>query len=266
MLNKEAQQHLIRHRLLDPSADGKWGQQSTQALKTFQDLLGVPSTGKLDGGTATALAQKEIIPLALTNDFASNIIRYLLATDCWVPVGPNAFTIVYLEGVEADGRINSDAPNEWNDRRIVIEIPVGFPQIRGDWAATSEPGSYYTHNRMNPAGAARIKFGQYKAWIMGYHGFNPYEALEQVSSIPVFRDDNEDYIRPGDRITHGVIGANQHHGYNAALVDGNSAGCLVGQSIEGHEEFIKILKSDRRYQASKDYVFYTAVIPGNELT
>jgi hypothetical protein len=265
MLNKEAQSHLIRHRLLDPPADGEWGALSFRALQTFQKLAGLEPYGKLDEPTKQALQQKEIIPLRLENDFASNIIRYMLANDYWVPVGPDAFTIVYVEGIDRDGTPNNDAQNLWNDRRIVIEIPKGKPTIVGNWAATSEPGNYYTHNRMNPKGVARIKFGQYRAWAVGLHGSNPYEALEQCREILVYRDDNEDYVRIGDKVHNDASAVNQHHGYDAASVDANSAGCMVGQSIAGHWDFMDLIKSDRRYTANNNYVFYTAIIPGNEL-
>ena len=44
-----------------------------------------------------------------------------------------------------------------------------------------------------------------------------------------------------------------------------SAGCLVGRTKEGHKEFMAIIKQDRRYVANNDYVFYTTIIPGDDL-
>jgi hypothetical protein len=49
------------------------------------------------------------------------------------------------------------------------------------------------------------------------------------------------------------------------FVNRASAGCLVGKSIDGHKEFMRWLKSDRRYKASNAYIFCTAVIPGDKL-
>jgi hypothetical protein len=267
MKNAEIQSLLIHHRLLDPPADGQWGGQSRAALAMFQQLAGLGQTGNPDDGTLALLkAIPEILPIKLGNDLASRIIKYCLEAGFWVPVGPAAYTICYVEGMDENGQVNSDEPDEWNDRRIVIEIPDGTPKIVGNWRATSEPGSYYTHNRMNAAGVARIKFGQYKAWVMGWHGSHPYEALEQLAPITVYRDDNEDYCRTGDSEEEGLFGVNQHHGYDCPTVDNNSAGCLVGQSIAGHEDFIDLLKGDRRYKANANYLFYTAVIAGDRLT
>ena len=52
---------------------------------------------------------------------------------------------------------------------------IGFegdkPVILGKWLATTEPGAYYTEHPVNPAGAARIEFGQYQAWRVGMHRY-----------------------------------------------------------------------------------------------
>lgn len=39
----------------------------------------------------------------------------------------------------------------------------------------------------------------------------------------------------------------------------------MGRRIEGHKEFMAIIKQDRRYVANNDYVFYTTIIPGDDL-
>jgi len=44
-----------------------------------------------------------------------------------------------------------------------------------------------------------------------------------------------------------------------------SAGCLVGQSVSGHQEFMAYLKSDRRYKINNAYRFCTTIIPGDKL-
>ena len=75
--------------------------------------------------------------------------------------GANQYNIVYVEGMNSDGSLNQDIPNQFNDLRLVIEILEGKPKIvGGPWEATSEPGKKYTVNPLNKKGAARIKFGQ----------------------------------------------------------------------------------------------------------
>lgn len=120
---------------------------------------------------------------------------------------------------------------------------------------------------MNRQGAARIAFGQYRAWRMGMHGSGKtrHEALVQVNPITVCRDLNKDAIRTGDKLDTGLFGINQHHGGDSLSIGRWSAGCLVGQSIRGHREFIGILKQDARYLSNPQYTFTTTVIPGDKL-
>jgi hypothetical protein len=121
---------------------------------------------------------------------------------------------------------------------------------------------------MNRAGAARIAFGQYKAWKVGTHGNSqPHEALVQVSPVLVHRDLNKDFIRTRDRVFEGLFGINQHHGYDLLLtnIGQASAGCLVGRTRKGHREFMSLVKSDRRYQKNRNYTFITTIIAGDDL-
>ncbi len=77
-----------------------------------------------------------------------------------IATGNKEYNIVYVEGMNANGKLNTDPPNHFNDRRMVIEVINGSPRIIANWEATTEPGYYYTYNPMNDKGAARIAFGQ----------------------------------------------------------------------------------------------------------
>ncbi|RCJ23995.1 peptidoglycan-binding protein [Nostoc sp. ATCC 43529] len=272
-LTRQIQILLIGLGLLDPPADDKFGPVSAAALKKFQELMKIGETDYLGAVTAKELIEtkpEELPkpPLKLGNDIASKIIKYMQAKNYQISTNPKEYNIVYLEGVNEDWTLNKDTPNQFNDRRIVIEIVDGVPKIVNHWQATTEPGSRYTYNPMNPGGAARIKFGQYKAWSVGIHGNSePHEALIQVAPITVHRDFNKDFQRVGDKLDTGLFLVNQHYGYDAPVNDikNASAGCLVGRRREGHREFMSIIKQDRRYVANKNYVFYTTVIPGDDL-
>lgn len=199
---------------------------------------------------------------------AAKIINYMHSKNYVVFSGAKNYNIVYVEGMNEDGTLNNDVPNQFNDRRIIIEVIDGVPKIVNHWQATTEPGDYYTYHPMNPQGAARIAFGQYRAWAVGIHGnAEPHEALIQVKPVTVCRDYNQDFKRTGDKLDTGFFGINQHWGYDAPLEDikNASAGCLVGRRREGHREFMKIVKSDRRYQVYRNYIFYTTVIAGDDL-
>jgi peptidoglycan hydrolase-like protein with peptidoglycan-binding domain len=220
-LAKHVQEVLIWLKLLSPPADGKFGPISAAALRQFQELMNTKEQGFLGTETAEKLIEThpDDIPrakLILGNDFASRIIKYMQAKGYQIFTGTREYNIVYVEGVELDGKLNRDQANYFNDRRLVVQILEGKPKIIGNWDGTTEPGYYYTYRPMNPKGAARIKFGQYKAWRVGIHGTSDrHEALVQVAPVTVHRDFNKDLIRTGDRLDTGYFGINQHWGYGA---------------------------------------------------
>lgn len=265
MNNKTAQEHLTRLRLLDPPADGQWGQQSVAALREFQHTNKLP-IGNLDEKTKLALPLAPTPEIRCLDDLPGKIIRYMLRMGYWVPIGERRYTIAYCEGMDVSGDLNADTPDEWNDARFIIEILGNVPRLIGAWSATTEPGFHYSYYPMNPAGAFRVKFGQYQAWTIGTHGNNdPHEALIQTQIIKGFRDANQDMMRTGDQQVEGLYGINQHWGYDLPKVDVASAGCLVGRTRRGHREFMDVIRRDKRYQINSGYTFYTAILPGDKL-
>ncbi|MFN6475345.1 peptidoglycan-binding domain-containing protein [Nostoc sp. DedQUE07] len=267
----QIQEQLINLGLLDAPADGRFGPISTATLQTFQKKLSPEEVGFLSSVTAQNLLEAKPedfrTPIKFGSDFASRILKYMQAKGYQVFSNNQEYNIVYIEGLNADGTLNNDAPNVFNDRRIVIEVVDGVPKIAGNWEATSEPGSYYTYHPINAGGAARIQFGQYKAWAVGIHGnAEPHEALVQVRDITVCRDFNKDGTRTGDKLDTGLFAVNQHWGYDYPANDINnaSAGCLVGRTRQGHREFMSLAKRDRRYKANNGYIFYATVIPGDD--
>lgn len=199
---------------------------------------------------------------------ADSVIRYMRSKNFVVFEGVNQYNIVYLEGVDIDGSLNSDVPNQFNDRRLVIQVLNRIPSVIGNWEATSEPGSHYTKSPMNRRGAARICFGQYKAWSVGQHGqADRHEALVQVSPLPVARDGNRDFARTDDYLDKGLFGINQHWGYDLPTnnIQKASAGCLVGRTRSGHREFMQLIKQDAKFRKFSGYVFTTTIIGGDDL-
>lgn len=266
---KELQTELIRLRLLDPPVDGIFGVQTKNALKHAQALLKLPVTGEITDKCLSLIQEsKELVPVKLTNSLASRIVKYFLQEGYHFCVIPDAYTIVYLEGCSWDGTPNDDKLDGWNDRRIILKFDDGHPVITGNFLASCEPGKYYTWHPLHPSGAARIEFGQYRAWRVGTHGWGtaePHEALVQVAPITVRRDKNKDGYRTGDAADTGLFGINQHHGYNLPSVGRASAGCLVGQMREGHAQFMRMVKSDARYKLNRGYTFFTTVIDSTKL-
>ena len=80
-------------------------------------------------------------------------------------------------------RSQANIPNEFDDLVGVVEGE------KVSWyTATTNPGTHWLKNLMNPKGTALLKPGQWvDSWKVGMHQ-GKYEALVQCKSIPVFRD------------------------------------------------------------------------------
>ena len=276
------QQVLISLNFLDPPADGLFGPISTAAMLEFQDVMSPKISGLskekgfLGKITAKALIETspdEVPPRSIDlskNDIAAKIIKYMQSKRYQISTEAQNYNIVYVEGMSENLALNNNKPNEFNDVRMVIEIVKSVPTIVGKWEGTTEPGTHFTMNPINPNGAARIAFGQYKSWRVGTHvgsGADPHEALLQIADVSVFRDKNKDMIRTGDKLFTGLFAITQHWGFDLPRNNIGVAGAcsLVGRTRAGHREFMKIIKQDQRFLLSSSYTFLTTIIPGDEL-
>lgn len=186
---------------------------------------------------------------------SSRILKYCKSKN--YPIAD--FNIIYIEGLTINGQLNGDEPNQFNDVRAIFNRE----RCLDCWQATCEPGSWYTDYPVNPEGAFRIAFGFHQnAWEVGIHGNSePHEALVQIGEVRGHRDANRDMVRTGDREVRGYFGINQHWGYDMPPGDIGqaSAGCLVGRSRFGHQQFMQFCKnSGRQY-------FDTIVVPGDKI-
>jgi len=269
-LARQIQERLTAFGLLDPPADGSFGPVSLWAIAQFLRGVGRPGATSLDAATAQLLLTGDttsVFPLRTSTTFAGRIARAMEGQGHWVCRHPNSVNIVYVEGMNADGTPNDDAPNEFNDLRLIVSVNrSGNPQIVEAWEGTTEPGRYYTLvEKLDPRGAARIAFGQYKSWSVGTHmpgRKSAHEALVQTAPITVFRDLNADFERTGDTTFSGLFGVNQHWGFDLPKSDIGraSAGCLLGRTKSGHRAFMELCKDDPRFKANNSYRFMTAVL------
>jgi tail lysozyme len=268
-LASEVQACLIQYGLLDPPVDGEFGGVSNWALSEFCSQKNID----LGQGLTKSLARKLLqaaqhpIPIAFGSNLASRIARAMSNAGYWINRHPKCLNIVYVEGMNGDGTANDNKPNRFNDCRCLLSIDAnGKPRLAGIWDGTTEPSRYFTEvDIQDPGGAARIAFGQYKAWTVGT--YNNHEVLRQATAITVFRDLNKDYRREGDKSDTGVFGIHHHWGYNYPKNDlgRSSAGCLVGRTKKGHLEFMKLVKSDPRHKAANAYRIMATVLPVSDL-
>lgn len=205
------------------------------------------------------------------------IIDYMEKNNYDISKKEGELNIIYLEGMNTDLTLNDDKFNEWNDLRLVFTYINDCPEILFKQTATTEPGKLATFDKdsLTRKGVARIAFGQYAAWKMGYHKTSVnrrnHPALIQCSPLPVYRDLNRDGSRIGDVVYTGIFGINQHGtriGYtegNSGKVENWSEGCLVGKDWSKHIEFINLLKQDPRFKTNAEYIFTTTIIPADKI-
>jgi hypothetical protein len=273
-LSREIQRRLGDIGLLDPPIDGSFGPVSQWAVGQIMRSIGTPAKTRVDAESARALLDTTaaLFPLNITVTLAGRIAAAMQAAGHWINRHPDCVNIVYVEGMDPDGSPNTDAPNEFNDLRLLLRVNrAGNPELVAGWEATSEPGRFHTViKKLDPRGAARIALGQFKAWSVGTHNVgkpSAHEALVQTLPIKVHRDLNEDFERTGDKVFEGLFGINQHWGFDLPKGDigSASAGCLVGRTRKGHREFMQLCKADPRFTASHGYRFMAAVIPADAI-
>lgn len=285
--------------------DGILGRESRNALKSYGNMVGIQIGNELTPQIARALISPnpavfpplKVQPSAADTPeqaFAKRILRHMMAKKYWIARHPDMLNIVYVEDAAMDGTPLPNTDDAWNDRRILIRILAdGSPDMVLNVEATTEPNKAYAKQCIDnqalqnhpdpnmrrsfdpdlPKAAARIAFGQYKAWEMGWHNWgrrSQQPALHQEMPVLVFRDKDASGTRNKgiDDIEEGVYFINQHstsRSFRRNKVGPWSRGCLVGRFFSEHERFLALLKTDVRYVNNPLYRFITAVLNGDEV-
>jgi hypothetical protein len=268
----ELQARLAHHGLLDPPADGLLDPATQWALAAFCAAAGTPFEGGLHPSTAKALlAPTPVLPVHPGTDLAGRVAAALLRRGDPMPRHPDLPAIVYVEGLDLDGRAISRRPDAFDDLRLLLRIaPGGRPEILGAWEATTASGRPAVEEPAEPQGAPRLARGWHRAWVLGRTAIGTeleQEALVQVAPLPVTRDADRDFHRGGDPQERGLYVIDQHGGFDAPRerVGGIGAGCLVGRAQAGHGEFLAALRRDPRWQANAAWRFGTSILGAEEL-
>lgn len=149
--------------------------------------------------------------------------------------------VLALEGVGIDLKRNDDALDGWNDAIGVLSVlPNRRVLIHSLYAGTCEPGKYYTRNRLNPLGAARLQIDTIHAdiWKVGKHRDQDNCLIQIGAKVLVTRDKNGDGFRTNDPTTLGHFGINFHHAknrFNTSSIGRWSAGCVVIPRVNEHQ-------------------------------
>ena len=253
------QQKLTEHGYLDPPPDGDFRSVSLWAIAEFCKRNGLPADVFGPDTARTLLVPRGTAGAAAPQGRLDRPRHRLHEPErtTGTAASPAAATSSTSRAPTRTERSNEDTFDQFNDLRAVFWFDDDGKISHREWQGTTEPGAFYTKTPMNPKGAARIKFGQYKAWQVGVHN-NDHEALTQAGPVTVHRDLNKDGKRTGDTLDTGSeFMINQHHGWDAdrRSIKKTSAGCLVGRTIKGHREFMEIVKQDPRFRANSAYRF-----------
>ena len=130
------------------------------------------------------------------------------------------------------------------------QISISYKDFDGTWkshcyACTTDPGTHWVENLLNPNGVAILKPGQYRgSHKIGLHQ-GKYEALRQKKPLKVYRDGDKDreYDLLEENVHEGIYGINIHRatarpGRKSTRVDKWSAGCQV---IAASDDFAELM-------------------------
>ena len=133
-------------------------------------------------------------------------------------------------------RSKANVPNEFDDL---------FGLVQGnklEWfPCTTNPGTYWLMNLLNPKGTALLKAAQYvDTWQIGNH--KGYTAFTQAKQVTVYRDKNLNNLAEETAVTDtGYFGIDIHRASPTAVskfIDKWSAGCQV---LNNPADFNKVL-------------------------
>ncbi|MCC7303072.1 MAG: hypothetical protein IT233_10565 [Bacteroidia bacterium] len=140
-------------------------------------------------------------------------------------------------------RTRSTKPNRFDD-----EVHVFYKSKPLKWEyhifkATTDPGTYWLENPMQPQGTAILAQGQYvNAYRIGLHQ-GKYKALVQAAPVTVIRDYDRnaklDFFN--GRKDKGLFGINIHRALaqgKTKFIDKFSAGCQVFQDAVDFDRFM----------------------------
>ena len=156
---------------------------------------------------------------------------------------PNELNIVGI-------RSTTTASNRFDDEIHVFYKVAPLKWFYHVYKATTDPGTFWLKNPMQPQGTAILAQGQYKdAYRIGLHQ-GKYKALVQAKPIFVMRDYDRTAkldFRNGKK-SKGLYGINIHRASlsgTTKTVDKYSAGCQVFANIKDYNEFMSLCEKHK---------------------
>lgn len=166
-------------------------------------------------------------------------------------------------------RANTSVPNVFNDSLNVLFTDNTGRLASVSWRATTDPGTYWLKNPMNPQGTAILKPGQYVgSHALGMHR-GKYLALVQVRPITVIRDFNRDGNTDYTigREETGLFVINIHRASSdgtTKTIDKYSAGCQVFANADDFSVFLQLAERHKNlYGNSFTYTLLSGLPDGS---
>lgn len=157
-------------------------------------------------------------------------------------------------------RANTEKPNVFDDE---LHVFTNVSQTKiAKWAylvfkITTDPGTYWLQNPLNPKGTAILKAGQYlDAYSIDKHRNKYYALCQRLAKVTVIRDYDRDAIldfNNGKEQT-GMFGINIHRARKTGStysVDRHSAGCQVFKNAQDFDFFMKLCEVHRKLYGNK---------------
>lgn len=157
-------------------------------------------------------------------------------------------------------RANTEKPNVFDDELHVFTNVSQTKIVK--WAylvfkITTDPGTYWLQNPLNPKGTAILKAGQYlDAYSIDKHRNKYYALCQRLAKVTVIRDYDRDAIldfNNGKEQT-GMFGINIHRARKTGStysVDRHSAGCQVFKNAQDFDFFMKLCEVHRKLYGNK---------------
>jgi hypothetical protein len=159
-------------------------------------------------------------------------------------------------------RSKSIVPNKFDDELHVFYMVNPTKWEYHVFKITTDPGTFWLNNPMQPQGTAIVSEGQYiNSHAIGLHR-GQYKALIQAKPITVMRDYDRNAILDfyNGKKESGLYGINIHRANKVGTtltVDKNSAGCQVFANASQFDAFMKLCEQHRsRYGNSFTYTLF----------
>ncbi|MBL7932319.1 MAG: hypothetical protein JNL60_10470 [Bacteroidia bacterium] len=147
-------------------------------------------------------------------------------------------------------RSKSTVPNKFDDELHVFYMVNASKWEYHVFKITTDPGTFWLNNPMQPQGTAILAEGQYlNSHALGLHR-GQYKALVQKSPITIMRDYDRNAVLDfyNGKKESGQYGINIHRANKTGTtlsVDRNSAGCQVFANASDFELFLKMCEQHR---------------------